>query len=114
MSSTSSQRMNEDDDDMDLSKWSSLIIKVGFPVVVAGLLTWFLIFTVNNQLSSIKDAVDSHSTESQELKNAVDGLKNSVDANTNASKAEQVRTNLILQQVCINGAAARDRLNCLK
>lgn len=101
---------NDEDDDMDLSKWSSLIIKVGFPVVVAGLLTWFLIFTVNNQLNSIKASVDSHSVESQELKNAVDSLKNSIDDGKN----EQTRTNLILQQICVNGSAVRDRPNCFR
>jgi hypothetical protein len=100
----------EDTEDMDLSKWSSFILKLGFPIVVAGGLIWFLVTTVNVKLNTIGDAVTAHSTESKELRNSVDALKNSQDG----SKNEQAKTNLILQQICVNGSSLRDRTNCFR
>ena len=107
--------MNDGDGNMnDLPKWAAVVLKVGFPVAAASLLLWFVLFNVTSELNSIRAAQTQSSIDTQSLKNTMDGLKNSVEALTNSNKAEQVRSNLFLQQICINGSAARDRVNCLR
>ena len=100
----------QSDPDMDLSKWSNVILKVGFPIVVACILIWFLLSTVSTKLTSVEKAIETQAVESRELRNSVDALKNTVGE----TKNETTRGNLILQQICVNGSASRDRINCFR
>ncbi len=96
---------------LEIHKWfESTVVKVGFPVVAAAFLIYFLIFTVNTKLIFLVDQMNNHFVESHDMQNAIDSLKNSVDNSRN----EQMRTNLILQQICVNGSALRDRGNCFR
>jgi hypothetical protein len=88
----------------------STVVKVGFPIVAAGVLIWFLMFTVNHRLQTLEATFSAHTLDSQALKLSVDSLQNSTDSLKNS----QERTNLILQQICVNGAAVRDRPNCFR
>lgn len=103
--------MNKDDEMVDWSRFlESAIVKIGFPIVAAGVLIWFLIFTVNNRLQSLEAQLHLHNSDGVALKVSVESLKNSTDSLKNS----QERTNLILQQICVNGAALRDRSNCFR
>jgi hypothetical protein len=97
-------------EDMDFSKWSNVVLKLGFPIVVSGLLIWFLLFTVSAKLVTVEKAIEAQAIESRELRNSIDSLKNTVGETRN----ETFRSNLILQQICVNGTVARDRVNCFR
>lgn len=101
---------NNEDDDVDLKFLESSVVKVGFPIVAASALLWFVLITVSTKLNTLEANYNQHVNDSRDLKNSVDSLKNSIDQ----SKNEQARTNLILQQICVNGSAARDRANCFR
>ena len=96
---------------VDWSKFfESAIVKIGFPIVAASVLIWFLIFTVNQRIHGLENALTAHSLDSAALKISVEAVKNSTDG----LKNQQEKTNLILRQICVNGAALRDRANCFQ
>ena len=95
-------------DDMDWhNKLGPWILKIGIPGVLSLWLVYWATSRVDRQLHSIEGAVILHQTESKELKSSVDLLKYEV-------QLQQNRTNLILQQICVNGAALKDRPNCFR
>lgn len=92
---------------MNVSNIAPWILKIGIPGVLSLWLVYWATSKVDRQLHSIENAVVIHQTESKELKTAVDLLKFEV-------QGQQSRTNLILQQICVNGAALKDRPNCFR
>jgi len=98
-------------DEMDFKKdVLPFLAKYGIGTVLALYLVWFVTGRVENRLQNIEAYVSANQSETSNLRNSVDGLKNSTDS----LKNEQQSTNLILQQICVNGASLRDRGNCFR
>ena len=95
-------------------EWSKDLLptaaKYGLGTLLALYFTWFITTSVTGQLIEIRSSVAVHQTETVQLRNAVDSLRNSTDG----LKNEQNKTNLILQQICVNGAAVSQRQNCFR
>ncbi len=110
MSSTSSQRMN-DEDDVDWKKdFIPLLAKYGLGTLLAVYFVWFTTTSMDTRLGRIETAMYAVQGESEKLKVSVDANKNSTDRLTNA----QEKGNLILSQICVNGASLRERPNCFQ
>lgn len=95
--------MTESDVEMNWNNVGSFIVKFGIPGVLALYLVYWSTGRADLKITNIENAVTVHMAETRELTNSVDTLQR-----------QQDRTNLILQQICVNGAAIRDRANCFR
>jgi hypothetical protein len=89
-----------------MKDWPSLfraVAKFGVPSVLAGYLIWVMVADNKAQLKSIEEALRGHQLDTSYYVKSVDELKIRTD-----------RTNLILQQICVNGSSPRDRPNCFR
>ena len=90
-------------DQMTWGNVSTWIVKFGLPSVLAGFLVWSLRLDVLNQLASIRMALENHQVDTVYYIKAADLLRDN-----------QAKTNLILQQICVNGAAVTEIANCFR
>ena len=86
------------------------IAKYGVATILSIYLVWFFTGTIGERMNRFEAGLAAHQTETHELRNSVDSLKNS----TEGLKIEQGKGNLILQQICVNGAAISQRQNCFR
>lgn len=98
---------NNEIDEMNWNSFAGWVVKFGIPGVLSLWLVYWATAKVDSQLRLIEGSVTAHQNESKELKGSVDSLKYEV-------QEQQNRTNLILQQICVNGASFRDRQNCFR
>ena len=93
----------ETDQEMNWANVGNFIFKVGIPGALAVFLVYWVTIRADQKLLSIENAAFAHQTETRALTNSVESVR-----------LQQDRTNLILQQICVNGAAVRDRPNCFR
>lgn len=86
-----------------MSEWTKIIAKFGLPSVAVVYLIWLLSNDVTSQLKVIMNFQQMHQIDTGYYVKSVEELKIQSD-----------RTNLILQQICVNGAKIQDRQNCFR
>ncbi len=100
-----------EDEHMDWKKeFLPFIAKYGVATVLSIYLVWFVTTTIDNRMDRLELGLTAHQSETRDLKNSIDSLTNSTDSLT----TEQSKGNLILQQICVNGAAINQRQNCFR
>jgi hypothetical protein len=92
-----------DDHDMNWNNIGSVILRYGITGVLALYLVYWTTGRADQKLVNVETAALRHQNETQELRIEIQNLK-----------YEASYTNSILQQICVNGAALRDRPNCFR
>ena len=86
-----------------LDEWIKLVAKFGLPSIAVVYLIWMLNDSVVKNLQEINRTLESHQIDTRYYVKSVDELKGETD-----------RTNLLLQQICVNGAKPQERQNCFR
>lgn len=86
-----------------MDDWYKVIAKFGLPSVAVVYLIWLLSNDVTSQLKAITNFQQMHQIDTGYYIKSVEELKSQAD-----------RSNLILQQICVNGANIQDRQNCFR
>ncbi len=94
---------SQSDGEMNWNSLGSIIVRYGITGVLALYLVYWTTGRADQKLVNVETVAIQHQHDTNELRTEIQNLK-----------YEASYTNSILQQICINGAAARDRPNCFR
>jgi len=111
-------RPERDDDDTMIDKLTtpaalSALVKIGVPAVIALGLVWFLAYRVQTWQDRADTMMQSHQTTTGALLESTRQIGETVKAIEGEHSSASQRLELLLRQVCINGARTeQQRGNC--
>jgi hypothetical protein len=86
-----------------IDEWFKVAAKFGLPSLAVIYLIWMINQSVVRNLEEINRTLESHQIDTDYYVKSIDELKLQTD-----------RTNLLLQQICVNGAKLTSQINCFK